>query len=46
MGILFMRLRLYTRALIGAVLLTASAFVAACGLAPPYDYRFELVQAS
>jgi hypothetical protein len=37
-----MRFHLHARALIGAVILAASTFVAA---AAPNDYRFELVQA-
>ena len=40
-----MRLHLHARALIGAVLVMATALAAAYSLAAPKDYRFELVQA-
>ena len=39
------RFHLHARALIGAVLLMASALAAAHSLAAPNDYRFELVRA-
>jgi YtkA-like len=40
-----MRLHIHARAFIGAVILAASTYVPAHGLAAPNDYRFELVQA-
>ena len=40
-----MRFHLLARALTGAAIFAASTLVAACGLAAPNDYRFELLQA-